>query len=879
MGFSTLFDLHTRDLKSEAEVETRLLAPLFKELGYPPKAVVPKKQLAPLVVNSGAKRTTVEVDFLLFGSSGKARVVVEAKDPKKSVQAAWGQAASYALSYNSNRAEEERIKWLLISNGHITSLHQHDSSTPTVTLELSDFASGAPPYATLRSYIKYVTAIDVPAGGLSFEITPPHKLNDLFNRCHDLIYKKEKMNPTDAFFEFCKFIFIKIGEDKKRENLGKNIQPHMLPMTVEWLDAMKTTSKHPVRDHLFNQLRDSLEEEIKNGKKRIFEPNETLKLSAATCRELIKRFETINLSSIDEDLNGRMFEVFLNAAIRGRALGQYFTPRPLVDFMTRIALSPRDSSDPPKVIDGCCGTAGFLIEVMAYLVSSLRTDTRLNEKDRKRLDKLVRNECLFGIEANERVARIARTNMYLHGDGGSHIFWGDGLDDSPSPAEDMSPERRGEVIDHANTIKSGVFDLVLTNPPFSMSYSSENPDEERILRQLTVADNLNSVKSNLLFLQRYHNLLKPGGEMLIVLDDTVLNGSTHKPVREWILRSFVVLSVHSMPFNAFFKAKANIKTSVLHLRKKRDDNDSQGHVFMSVSNNIGHDNALKDTLERNNLTDILNAFFEWRRTGKLETIIRQNQDPDENLECPEQIWLVKPNQFLSERFDAFAYAPDLQSAWKTIEKMVVDGLADCKTGTAFSMRAKLTGTERDALRSSRTKLKYIEIGDVTQYGLITQHIVGEIDALPSRGQYRIRTGDILMAINNSSRGTVVLVPEQFDGAICTSGFFVIAPKTEDEGHLLWYSLRSELCRAQVYYLAQTASQPELKRKAWLREFKVPILKGKGRKVAIQASRKFQEHIAALLTPQDVPLGRGAGGPMAHVGRSIAKPSRVASTDW
>jgi type I restriction enzyme M protein len=854
MGFSTLFDLHTRDLKSEAEVETRLLAPLFKDLGYPVKSVIPKKQLAPLVVYSGSKKTTVEADFLLFGHAGSARVVVEAKDPKKSVQEAWGQAASYALSYNANKPDAERIKWLLISNGHITSLHQHDSSTPTVTLELSDFASGSPPYATLRSYIKFVTAVDLPAGGLSFEITPPQKLNDLFNRCHDLIWKKEKMNPTDAFFEFCKFIFIKIGEDKKRETIGADALPHTLPMTVAWLNSLKSTAKHPVRDLLFNELRNSLESQIAQGKKRIFEPNETLKLSAATCRELIKLFETINLSSIDEDLNGRMFEVFLNAAIRGRALGQYFTPRPLVDFMTRIALAnPRDISDPPKVIDACCGTAGFLIEVMAYLVSSLRTDTRMNAKDRNRLANLVRNERLFGIEANERVSRIARINMYLHGDGGSHIFWGDGLDKSPESAEDMSAERKGEVQDHTQKIQPGTFDLVLTNPPFSMSYSEGNQDEERILRQLTIADGASSVKSNLLFLQRYCDLLKPGGEMLIVLDDTVLNGTTHRPIREWVLESFVVVGIHSMPFNAFFKAKANIKTSVLHLRKKRDGQDTQGHVFMSISNNIGHDNALKDTLERNNLTDILNAYFEWRRTGKMDTIIRQNQDAAENLECPEQIWLVKPDDFSVERFDAFAYAPDLDATFSQIRQMTKAGSVNGQFGSAFTLRAKMTGKERAALRESGERLKYIEIGDVTQYGLITQHITGKIDELPSRGQYRIKTGDVLMAINNSSRGTVVLVPNEFNDAICTSGFLVIHPKNQDEGLLLWYSLRSELCRKQIYYLAQTASQPELKRRAWLKQFVVPMPSDKQRAEATAAAAEFQSHITAILSAENVRL--------------------------
>ena len=104
---------------------------------------------------------------------------------------------------------------------------------------------------------------------------------------------------------------------------------------MDWLAAQEPTSKHPVRDILFMKLHDELERAIaKEKKKRIFEISETLKLSASTCKELIKNFQSINLSSIDEDLNGRMFEVFLTAAIRGRSLGQYFTPRTVVDFLT-----------------------------------------------------------------------------------------------------------------------------------------------------------------------------------------------------------------------------------------------------------------------------------------------------------------------------------------------------------------------------------------------------------------------------------------------------------------------------------------------------------------------------------------------------------------
>lgn len=847
MAYSTLFKLDSSDIGSEAEVETRLLQPLFNDLGYPQTKVIPKKQLLPLIISAGSKKTTVEADFLLLSAGNHAQVVVEAKDPRKSVQEAWGQAAGYALSYNRSKPANERIKWLLISNGHITSLYQHDSDNPTITLQLSDFVSGSPPYTALRSYIKHGATPLVETDGLRFGTLPPDQLNDIFKDCHNLIWKKEKLAPADAFYEFCKFIFIKIRADKERQKDGQSLKPYELPMTLAWLDAQRATSRHPVRDILFEQLRESLETAIRNGKKRIFEPHETLKLSAETCRDLIKRFQEINLSSIDDDLNGRMFEVFLNAAIRGKDLGQYFTPRSLVDFMTRIALfGKEDINNPPKVIDACCGTAGFLIEVMAYLTASLRNDTRLTETEKEDKKEQIQTQCLYGVEANERVSRIARINMYLHGDGGSHIFHGDGLDNDPQVSDDMGEEREKEVKSHSAGIKNGEFDIVLTNPPFSMSYSRENADEDRILRQLEIASGNTSVKSSVMFLQRYYDLLKPDGEMLIVIDDTVLNGATHVEVREWLLQRFIVLGVHSMPFNAFFKARANIKTSVIHLRKKKANTEEQGFVFMSISNNIGHDNALKDTPERNNLTDILNTYFEWKRTGNLETVVKNNQDPSENLECPEQIWLTSPDRFSSERFDAFFYAPDLDATYSKIEELEKEGKVKAVSGKDITLKQKLSRDQKTDLRQEEKALKYIEISDVTKYGLITSSISGTIDELPTRGEYIIHEGDILMALNNSSRGTVVLVPREFNDGICTSGFFVIRPHSPEEGALIWFALRSELCRKQIYYLAQTASQPELKLEAWQKYFKLPIPVGQYKEEALATVREFQSHITALL---------------------------------
>ncbi len=772
---------------------------------------------------------------------------MEAKDPSINILDAWGQTASYALSYNRDKKlDSQKIKWLLISNGHFTGLFPHDSETPIVTLQLSDFASGTPPYVTLRTYIKYGAIENKTKTKIPFESLTPKKLNDLFAESHNLVWKKEKLAPADAFFEFCKFIFIKIQEDKKREALPADTESYEIPLTEAWLKAQSNTSSHPVRDILFKNLHTELEDAIINrNKKRIFEKDETLKLSASTCYELIKKFQSVNLSSIDEDLNGRMFEVFLAASIRGKDLGQFFTPRSVVDFMTRIALRNVDINKPPKVLDACCGTAGFLIEVMAYLTGRLRNDTRLTSDERKVIHKQICEECLYGIEANERVARIARINMYLHGDGGSHIFHGDGLDINPLETKDMTSEKKEEVSEFKTKIKNNTFDLILSNPPFSMNYSSSNEDEKRILKQHELTKKSSTAKSSVLFLNRYYELLKDDGKLLIVLDDTVINGKTFEEIRKWIIDKFIILGVHSLPFNAFFKAKANIKTSIIHLRKKHSASEKQCNIFMSISNNIGHDNSLRDTPFRNNLTEILIAYLEWQRTGYLSMTTRDNYDKSENLECPQQYWLISGDELTTERFDSFFYCPDLHNAYKAMMFAKQSGKIDIIKGSSLKRRKKLNSEEKMCLRKSDKDFKYIEIGDVTQYGLITKYIKGRFEDLPTRGEYQVHTGDILLALNNSSRGTVVLVPPEFDNAICTSGFLVIIPDNEEQGLLLWYSLRSELCRKQIYYLAQTASQPELKLDAWNSYFEIPIPIKEDYNLSIKKAKEFYTHLSKL----------------------------------
>lgn len=144
-SYSTLFSLDSASLKSEAQVETRFVAPLLKELGYPDSAILPKEKVEKLTGYEGSRKKELEVDFLLLDPEGLASTIVETKSPAEDISKHWGQAASYALSHNKKlKGKDKGIEWLLITNGLMTALYPNYRENPLVTLKLEDVSSGPP---------------------------------------------------------------------------------------------------------------------------------------------------------------------------------------------------------------------------------------------------------------------------------------------------------------------------------------------------------------------------------------------------------------------------------------------------------------------------------------------------------------------------------------------------------------------------------------------------------------------------------------------------------------------------------------------------------------------------------------------------------------
>lgn len=424
---------------------------------------------------------------------------------------------------------------------------------------------------------------------------------DLLHQCHNVIRNREKLDPAAAFDEIAKILFVKVDierrlrEGRSRRNL----------FTAEFLDEQKQVFADPV-DNLFKQTKDDYKED------KIFDPNEKINLRFNTVREIVKLLERYNLSETSEDIKGIAFERFLGRTFRGE-IGQFFTPRPIVEFMIHM-LDPQEGE---VICDPASGSGGFLIRFFEIVRQKILADAdqeyrkfkketeeqNLSEEETARLlrekyaeiqeslDQSKRgsrlwklaNRCIYGTDANDRMARTSKMNMIMHGDGHGGVHHHDGFIN----VDGIFEER---------------FDIVLTNPPFGANVEPGDVVQEaevqtsQELRQRYVAEygavyevgqkkveaakgqpiaslfdlpkNHNSkIKTEILFIERCLNLLKPGGRMGIVLPEGVFNNPSLAYVREFVEDRAYLKAVVSLPQETFYSSGASVKASLLFLQK------------------------------------------------------------------------------------------------------------------------------------------------------------------------------------------------------------------------------------------------------------------------------------------------------------------------
>ena len=131
-------------------------------------------------------------------------------------------------------------------------------------------------------------------------------------------------------------------------------------------------------------------------------------------------YKNIRYQNSAEDYLGRFYGEFMSySGGDGQTLGIVLTPKHITELFCELA----DLKVDDKVLDPCCGTAGFLIAAMHKMVK------QTNDEGQRRH---IKRDQLFGIELQSYMFTIATTNMILRGDGKSNLHNWDFLKQNPS---------------------------------------------------------------------------------------------------------------------------------------------------------------------------------------------------------------------------------------------------------------------------------------------------------------------------------------------------------------------------------------------------------------------------------------------------------------
>ena len=478
--------------------------------------------------------------------------------------------------------------------------------------------------------------------------------------------------------------------------------------------------------------------------------------------------------------------------MRGRELGQFFTPRSVVKMMTQIAdlQVTRDHQD--RVIDSCCGSGGFLIEALTIMRNEVRENGSLSHQERSDLMDSIANSRIYGIDYGQDppLARIARINMYLHGDGGSRIYYADALDKVIDSTTRTDPETLQNMDELRSNLSADQFDVVLTNPPFSMTKESKNPSELRILKQYklarksrTSAELRISLRSSVMFVERYHDMLKGGGRLITVIDDTLLSSDKFGYVRDYIRDHFLVRAIISLPGDTFKRSGSRVKTSVLILEKKRPDNDVQPNWFYFFSEHLGVDDLTPKASEH----DIKEAREKAEReTDRLIAGYRRylNGATTSNVLGPDRIL---------DRLDLRNCVPLFG---RMVKKWETEGIEVKRLDSVVAPTDNVINpADHPDVLFTLLKVSYDGKCKVEDRKLGSQ--------IRSKAMHRVVEGQMVFSTIRATDGAVGIVPlDVGDHALVSkSSYTVFDCESPEEAAYLWSILRSHEIRADMQSLS------------------------------------------------------------------------------
>jgi len=605
-------------------------------------------------------------------------------------------------------------------------------------------------------------------------ILPPFKdeehLRKVVSKCHDRIFFNLGHDPAKSFDELMKVFFLKMYDER--------VTPKEYRFAILPGQTKSQVSKHITTLFLEATTSKRYQDVFTT---RFTKPGASVSLdldedTVFYIVEQLQNFSLINTTATLEgvDIKGTVFEKMVGDTFRGE-LGAYFTPREIVSFC--IGLVAPDSDG--LVLDPSCGSGGFLIMVIKHIRDKfIKDNPNLNEGEIATAIKDYCENSVFGVDINERMVRVAKMNMIMHGDGHSGIYNSHGLNIGTS---DRLPIKKSSVR------------YIFSNPPFAGRES--NPSFLAQSRTAKLEDGGTiSLHKTIPFVEMIIQVLAEGGIAALVLPNSVFNSPspTFKSLRRIIFEETKILAVVGLPHWVFFHTGCDVQGSLLFIQKGKPESDDY-NVFVDVADNVGYD-AKGAKTNKNDLPEILDKY-------------RQRQSSK----------FVRFSTFRkNDRFDPLFF-----------RDTEISRMFKKKTGVVLGDLCEPGGIQVSKAKTNKAKYKYLEVnGSDPNSGKIIELQEYRAYELPSRAKWIVRPEMVLLPNHRNSiaaHRSPVLVDEESDGIVATSRFIPLFCKVPST--FVYHLLRLRVVQEKLLTTVTGGSSTEIK---WdvIKKIPVPVPENK-----------------------------------------------------
>lgn len=473
------------------------------------------------------------------------------------------------------------------------------------------------------------------------------------------------------------------------------------------------------------------------------------------------------VGSVDSVLNGsknfdllnECFGHFVRDSFRNHVEdAQYMTPYEAVELMCEMALfdlKNKTINEDFTVLDPCCGVGSFL--------STFYQKNNLIEKQKLKL---------IGQDKVERMVRMSKINLFL-----ANI-------ENQFVANENSLVGNSFLDDYREKV-----DLILTNPPFGAKFSSEElkPDAKLHypLLQDLIFKNGTNFSSEILFIDRCLQLLKPNGRLLAVVPDSVISSAGLANTLRYRLaykNNISIKAIIELPAVTFAQAGTRTKTSILYLQKT---DEAHKTTFMAKCESIGFEVSTKKgaTVKyeegENELPKILDAYQKINFHQSIEKEVILSKKPSCVLVNSE---LLKTQSWTASHYNAEKY--------EAINLLQNNEIQLVKLSEIAKFETNIRKKEVILPESKCISVLHIVNGDNLNYE--------ELLAYNPKYQGTVcKGGDLLFSKINPRILRVLVVPTLDFPLTCSSEFEIINSKTELSNYALKLLLMSPYVQTQI----------------------------------------------------------------------------------